>query len=70
MKEKVGGATIVVLLILIGIATFCILTSKSIMTMNCADNSIIEGIDYDNKGQLLEKYIYENYEDLDIYPLD
>lgn len=70
MKEKVGGATIVVLLILIGIATFCILTSKSIMTMKSINNNIIEGIDYDNKGQLPEKYIYENYEDLDIYPLD
>lgn len=34
MKEKVGGATIVVLIILIGIAAFSILTSKYIMTMH------------------------------------
>ena len=44
MKETVGGATIVVLLILIGIATFCILTSKSIMTMKSINNNIIEGL--------------------------
>lgn len=46
MKEKVGGAKIIVLIILIGIAAFSILTSKYIMTMSSIDNNTIEGVDF------------------------
>lgn len=62
MKEKVSGAKIIVLIILIGIAAFSILTSKYIMTMSSIDNNTIEGGDfYQNEYEYLSEYVYNNY---------
>lgn len=64
MKEKVGGAKIIALIILIGIAAFSILTSKYIMTMKSIDNNIIEGVDF-----FLTSYEYNN-DTIELYEIE